>query len=118
MASTRGLKYPLQVSANGNLELSEDLASVEDQIISVLETRRFERVMRANYGFEPDIFGTLEPNAINARLHNAILNQVPAAKNVQVSGDIARGDSGLYHVKITYSVQGIPQPPLQISLNI
>ena len=118
MASTRGLKYPLQVSANGNLAVSEDLISIEDQIISVLETRRFERAMRSNYGFDPDIFGTLEPNAINARMYNAILNQVPAAKNVQVSGNVARGDSGLYHVQITYSVRGVPQPPLQISLSI
>ena len=117
MASTRGLKYPLQV-VNGNLALSEDLISVEDQILSVLETRRYERVMRSNYGFDPGIFDTLEPNAINARIYNAILNQVPAAKNVQVSGNVSAGDSGLYRITVTYSVQGVPQPPLQISLNI
>ena len=117
MASTRGLKYPLQV-VNGNLALSEDLISVEDQILSVLETRRYERVMRSNYGFDPGIFDTLEPNAINARIYNAILNQVPAAKNVQVNGNVSAGDSGLYRIEITYSVQGVPQPPLQISLNI
>jgi hypothetical protein len=117
MASTRGLRYPLQVS-NGNLAISEDLASVEDQIISVLETRRFERVMRSNYGFDPGIFDTLEPNAINARIYNAVLNQVPAANNVQVKGSLASGDDGLYRVEIKYTVQGVPQPPLRISLNI
>ncbi len=117
MASTRGLKYPLQV-VNGNLAVSEDLISVEDQIISVLETRRYERVMRSNYGFDPGIFDTLEPNAINARIYNAILNQVPAASNVQVDGNISGGDSGLYRISITYSVQGILQPPLRFSLTI
>ena len=117
MASIRGLAYPLRIE-NGNLAVSSDLVSVEDQIISVLETRPFERVMRANYGFDPGIFDTMEPNAINARIYNAV--KVPSERRDCLRGpwDFSNGDSGLYTVTIKYAVSGIPQPPLQVSLSV
>ena len=117
MASIRGLAYPLRIE-NGNLAVSADLVSVEDQIISVLETRPFERVMRANYGFDPGIFDTMEPNAINARIYNAVKSQVKDVTALEVRGDFSKGDGGLYNVTIKYAVSGIPQPPLQISLSV
>jgi len=117
MAEIRGLAYPLQTS-NGNLLTSTDLACLEDQIISVIETRPFERVMRGDYGFDPKIFDTLEPNAINARLYIAITTQVKGVDEVEVSGSTVGTKDGLYAVMIKYSVNGIPQPPLNLTLNI
>jgi len=117
MASLRGLAYPLQIK-DGNLALSADFASIEDQIISVLETRPFERVMRANYGFDPGIFDTMEPNAINARIYEQIRNEIPGITGLQVDGNISNADGGLYQVTIKYAIDGIPQPPLEIALNI
>jgi hypothetical protein len=117
MAEIRGLAYPLQ-SSNGNLLTSSDLACLEDQIISVIETRPRERVMRGDYGFDADIFGTLEPNAINARLYASITSQVKGVSDVEVSGGIAGQSDGLYAVMIKYTVNGIPQPPLNLTLNI
>ncbi len=117
MASIRGLAYPLRIE-NGNLAVSADLVSVEDQIISVLETRPFERVMRANYGFDPGIFDVMEPNAINARIYNAVKSHVKDVTALEVQGDFSKGDGGLYNVTIKYAVSGIPQPPLQISLSV
>ena len=58
MAQKRGLTYPLQI-VNGRLAVSTDLALVEEQIVSVLETRPFERVMRSDYGFDPKISAEL-----------------------------------------------------------
>lgn len=117
MAQIRGLKYPLQVN-NGQLALSSDLTSVEDQIRSVLETRPFERVMRSDYGFDPKIFSTLEPNAINARISSAVTSQVPAVTDLQVRGNGANGDTGQYNVILTYKVNGVPVPPLSLALNM
>ena len=117
MAQIRGLAYPLQ-TIDGNLATSTDLACVEDQIISVIETRPFERVMRSDYGFDPKIFDTMEPNAINARIYNAIVSQVKDVDTVQVSGSVVGADDGLYAVMIKYSVDGVPQPPLNLTLNI
>lgn len=117
MASVRGLKYPLEV-VDGNLAISTDLVSIEDQIISVLETIPFERVMRANYGFDPGIFDTLEPNAINSRIYEQIIQEVPLVTALEVTGNISNADGGLYQVTIKYAVDGIPQPPLELSLSI
>tara|TARA_R110001592_G_scaffold87827_6_gene259138 strand:+ start:217 stop:570 length:354 start_codon:yes stop_codon:yes gene_type:complete len=117
MAQKRGLTYPLQI-VNGRLALSEDLALVEDQIVSVLETRPFERVMRSDYGFDPKIFDTLEPNAINARISFAVEKQVPEVTNLEVDGGVDVADGGVYNVVLRYSVNGIPAPPLSLALNM
>ncbi len=117
MAFMRGLTYPLQ-TVNGNLALSTDLALIEQQIISVIETRPFERVMRASYGWDPKIFDTMEPNAINARLYRAIIDEVEHVDALQVNGHIAGDSDGLYRVEVKYSVDGIPQPPLNLTLNM
>ena len=83
MARTRGLTYPLTLK-NGNLGTTQDLSLVEEHIISVLETRPYERVMRGGYGFDPMIFHTLEPNAINARIHQAVTSQVPEVRECKL----------------------------------
>ena len=97
---------------------SIDFMSIEDQIISVLETRPFERVMRSNYGFDPGIFDTMEPNAINARIYEQIRNEIPDITALEVQGNISNADGGLYQVTIKYAIDGIPQPPLEIALSI
>ena len=113
----RGLQYPLQIDKSGNLLLASDLAIVEQNIISVLETRPFERVMRATYGFDPGIFDTLEPNAINAHVAVAIQQAVPEVTNLDVDGAINAAES-TYAVTLRYGVNGIPAPPLDLTLNI
>jgi len=117
MAFMRGLTYPLQ-TVRGNLALANDMALIEQQIISVIETRPFERVMRSTYGWDPKIFDTMEPNAINARLYRAIIDEVAHVDALQVNGHIAGDSDGLYRVEIKYSVDGIPQPNLNLTLNI
>ena len=117
MAFMRGLAYPLQ-TVRGNLALANDMALIEQQIISVIETRPLERVMRSTYGWDPKIFDTMEPNAINARLYRAIIDEVAHVDALQVNGHIAGDSDGLYRVEIKYSVDGIPQPTLNLTLII
>ena len=118
MSKFRGLTYPLQVTEKGHLVTSTDLSLVEENIISVLETRPFERVMRADYGFNPKIFDTLEPNAINARIWRAVTTQVPSIETLEVDGKVSTIDNGLYQVQLRYVVDGQTAPPLDLTLNM
>ena len=118
MAVVRGFAYPLQLDANGHVILTEDVSVVEQNIISVLETRPFERVMRADYGFDPGIFDTMEPTAINARIWLAVTTYCPAVTDLTVEGGISKADNGTYEVLLKYKVNGQTAPPLNLSLNI
>jgi phage baseplate assembly protein W len=111
----RGLKYPLEVK-DGKLLTVNDLSITEQNILEVLETRPSERVMRVDYGFDPKIFNTLEPNAINARIHRAVTTYVPAVSQLEVIGNMNNLDSGTYQVTLKYKVNGVPAPPLTINL--
>ena len=113
----RGLMYPLEVQ-DGQLRLVSDIEIVEQNIIQVLETRPTERVMRVDYGFDPKIFNTLEPNAINARIHRAVMGQVKGVSALIVDGNVDKGDTGTYQVTLKYKVNGVPAPPLNLSLNM
>lgn len=117
MADIRGLTYPLQVE-NGSLMLTEDISIVEQQIISVLETRPFERIMRAEYGLPDDTFETMNPAAIDSKISEAILEQVGGVSDLSVRGSWTGGDNGLYAINILCTVNGTPQPPLTLSLVI
>ena len=118
MAVVRGLAYPLQLGSDGKLILAEDIGTVEQNIISVLETRPFERVMRADYGFDPRIFDVMEPTAINARIWLAVTTYCPAVADLTVEGGIDLADNGVYNCRLTYVVNGVAAPPLNLSLNI
>jgi hypothetical protein len=118
VVAVRGLQYPLQLGSDGKLLLAEDVSVVEQNIISVLETRPFERVMRADYGFDPRIFDVMEPTAINARIWLAVTTYVPAVSDLNVEGGIASSDNGVYNARLTYTVNGVTAPPLNLSLNI
>lgn len=113
----RGLQYPLEVK-DGNLVIAENLSIVEQNIIEVLETRPFERVMRNSYGFDPKIFDIMEPNAINARIHRAVIQQVQGVSELSVTGNVAKAETGTYQVQLKYKVRGVAAPPLNLSLRI
>lgn len=114
--SIRGLTYPLSV-ANGNLATSTDYALVTQQIRSVIETRYYERVMRAEYGIGDYVLEILDPGQINSAIQYSILQNVAGLTDLSVTGDWrTSGDDGLYRVFIEYAVNGIPQPPLNFTL--
>ncbi len=113
---TRGITYPLTVS-NGNLATSTDYDLVTQQIRSVIETRYYERVMRAEYGIGEYVLEILDPGQINSAIQYSILQNVDGLTNLSVTGNWkVDGDNGLYYVFILYEVNGIPQPPLNFTL--
>jgi hypothetical protein len=114
--SIRGITYPLTVD-NGNLATSTDYALTTQQIRSVVETRYFERVMRAEYGIGDYVLEVLDPGLINSAIQFSILQNVAGITDLSVTGDWqTSGDDGLYRVFIQYSVNGVPQPPLRFAL--
>jgi hypothetical protein len=113
----RGISYPLQIK-NGTLAVSDDLDLVSEHVLSVVQTRWYERVMRASYGTDDFIFQVINPSVINSQLQMAVKQNVPEVDSVIVNGDWTQADSGLYRVIITYYVNGVPQPPLSFTLSI
>lgn len=115
--SIRGLTYPLKI-VNGNLSTSVDYALIAQQIRSVIDTRFYERVMRADYGVDDYTLSILDPSQINSDFQTAISDYVTGISALDVQGDwITDGENGLYRVFIQYSVNGVPQPPVQFSLS-
>jgi hypothetical protein len=113
----QGLTYPLTLS-NGSLAVSADLDLVSQHVLSVVETRWYERVMRASYGTDDFIFQVIKPSVINSQFQQAIEQDVPELSAVTVTGDWSGSDSGLYRVIITYYINGVPQPQLSFTLSI
>jgi hypothetical protein len=112
----RGISYPLTVD-NGNLATSTDYALITQQIRSVIETRYYERVMRADYGIGDYVLEILDPGQINSAIQYSILQNVDGLSDISVTGDwITGGDDGLYRVFIQYAVNGAPQPPISFTL--
>jgi len=112
----RGISYPLTV-VNGNLATSTDYALVTQQIRSVLETRYYERVMRASYGIGDYVLEVLDPGQINSAIQYSILQNVEGLSELSVQGDwITGGDDGAYKVVINYAVNGAMQAPLNYTL--
>ena len=112
----RGLTYPLTV-VNGNLSTSVDYSLISQQIRSVIETRYYERVMRADYGIGDYVLEVLDPAQINSAIQYSILQNVAGLSDLSVQGDWkTQGDDGLYRVFIQYSINGEPQAPLNFTL--
>lgn len=113
----RGLTYPLTIS-KGGLGTSVDFDLISQHVLSVVETRWYERVMRADYGTDDFIFEVLKPALINSQFQYAIEKNVTEVEAVTVNGDWTQSDSGLYRMIITYYVNGVLQPPLSFTLSI
>lgn len=115
-AQIRGIAYPLTI-VNGGLAVSTDYDLITQQIRSVIETRYYERVMRAEYGIGDFVLGILDPAQINSSIQYSILQNVQGLSDLSVTGDwISQGEDGLYRVFIQYAVNGILQPSLNFTL--
>lgn len=114
--SIRGITYPLTI-VNGNLGTSVDYSLITQQIRSVVETRYYERAMRANYGVADNILDIMNPGQINSEFQASITANVAGLTELSVTGDWrSKGEDGVYIMYIQFAVNGVPQPPLQFTL--
>lgn len=116
MAQIRGLTYPLQTNGDGGLKTSIDYDLVREHILSVLETRPYERVMNATYGLTDQVFEVISPDLINSQISKAILDEVEEVTDLKVIGNYSNADDGIYEVKIKYSTNGVPQAAINFKL--
>lgn len=116
LPSKRGISYPLDLDGDGNLALSQDYDLVREHIVSVIETRPFERVMRLSYGLPDQTFEIIQPEVIDAKIALAIEREVTEVEDLRVFGEWLVGEDGIYNVSIFYSTNGIPQPTIELSL--
>jgi hypothetical protein len=73
--------------------------------------------MRAEYGIGDYVLEIIDPGQINSAIQFSILQNVAGLTDLSVTGDWqTAGDDGIYRVFIVYSVNGVPQPPLQFAL--
>jgi len=110
----RGISFPLEIE-NGGLKTSEDFELIRENIISVIETRPYERVLRSDYGLSDLIFNYTNPILINSKVTAAIKRQVPELDDITVTGNFIPG-TGDYSLRIQYRINNIPQPPIQFAL--
>ena len=109
----RGLAYPLAL-VNGGLALATDAELKRGEVISVLQTRPFERVMRPTYGTPDYVFDSVPvPAAVAGQIQSALENQVDGV-TFALEGDI--DEAGDYGLTVAYAVNGIEQPVIQYVL--
>lgn len=114
----QGLSYPLEIK-NGNLATRSDVDLKAQEIRSVVETRFFERVMRADYGVGDHTLDVLNPGQINSEFQTSIIQEVKDLSSLTVTGEwLTSGEDGLYKVFITYSVNGYPPMTVNFSLAV
>lgn len=112
MANLRGIAYPLAI-ANGSLVLATDTDLIKGHIISVLETEPLERVMRPGYGTPDFLFNAVQDIHLIAQYVRQALEREIAA-TFEVTGSL--DDSGAGVLSVLWSVDGVPQPPLNFEL--
>lgn len=97
-------KFPFGIK-NGSLQIVGDSQSlIEQQILSVLLTKRGERVMRPNYGTGELLFNS---TVDTSELTLALYRDVTTLKNVRVDSIIE--ESGITQVKIFYTLADTDQ---------
>ena len=109
----RGLAYPLAI-IDGGVATTTDIDLKRQEIISVLETRPYERVMQPLYG-TPDYIFTAPPSA------GVVANQVQIAledqvQNVAFAVTAEASESGDYQLSVNWQINGQEQVPIQYVL--
>ena len=109
----QGITYPLQLDGKGGLKLESGSALTRAHVLSVIETRPGERILRQDYGLPDMIMDIVNPPAINAKIEAAIERNCPEISNsVVVTGDYSGIGDGVYRVRVEYGAAN----PISINL--
>lgn len=116
MANIRGLSYPLQI-VNGGLKTSTDLDLIRESIYSVIDTIPSERVLQYVYGTPNLIFDAVPSFSVTLEIiRQALQTQIPDVSSFEVTGDI--DEEGIGTVQINWTIDDLPQVPIQYQLTI
>ena len=110
----QGITYPFTI-VDGGLSTSSDIDLIRQQIFSVLETERYERVMNPGYGLPDFLFDSASNDSIvPTQISIALSREIPAV-DFQVTGSIS--EDGDYQVTIAWAIGDLPQSPLTFALS-
>lgn len=106
-AASRGLRYPLGL-ISGKLALSEGDELITESIISVLETRQGERVMRPGYGTPDMLWEALGPPIVAESIRVALKRNIRIEGiEFEVTADESEIDEGGYLIQIEWTLDGL-----------
>ena len=124
--SSIGLMYPLFATKKGNQNVSyTTLDAVKTDIITLLKTRRGERVMQPTFGialdryiFEPNVDSLLED--IKTDIEDAIAFWLPPVitSTVIVKATNEDKDRNRFFVEIDFSIKSLPSKLESVTLTI
>ena len=107
----RGWKFPISVDKKtGRFEMSEYEEDIAEAIAIIIQTRRGERVMMADFGcdihnyvFGLTDYGTL--SEMEKTVQQALVRWEPRIKNIKVEAKPTRETNGRVDIEINYTVR-------------
>lgn len=104
----KSITFPLEI-IDGDLAVDQDVTEIiQSEILSILQTRKHERVFRQNYGTPNFLLRKLDINylliEINAALQVSLVGLGFAQVVVEVDSDISQIQQGLVNLIISYKV--------------
>lgn len=109
----RGLSYPLRLNGSGGLSISSDVDRLREQIMEILTTRFFERVMRNEFGTDYFIFESPAKGAIEASLNQALQSQLDS--EIEFAITVEPDESGSFFILIQWWSEGVPEQSLRLN---
>ncbi len=124
--SSIGLMYPLFATEKGHQNVSyTTIDAIKTDIITLLKTRRGERVMQPNFGialdryvFEPNVDSLLED--IKTDIEDSVAFWLPfvTLNEVTVESTNEDKDRNKFYVKLIFSVKSLPSKLETVTLTI
>lgn len=104
----KSITFPLEI-IDGDLAVDKDATEIiQSEILSILQTRKNERVFRQSYGTPNFLLRKLDINylliEINAALQTSLVGLGFAQVVVEVDSDISELQQGLVNLLISYKV--------------
>jgi hypothetical protein len=104
----KSITFPLEI-IDGDLAVDQDATEIiQSEILSILQTRKHERVFRQSYGTPNFLLRKLDINylliEINAALQISLVGLGFAQVVVEVDSDISELQQGLVNLIISYKV--------------
>ena len=124
--SSVGLMYPLFATKKGNQNISyTTLDAVKTDIITLLKTRRGERIMQPTFGlgldryiFEPNVNSVLDD--VKTDIEDSIVFWLPfvTLSEISVEATSKDKDKNRFHVEIQFSIKSLPSKLESVTLTI
>lgn len=111
------LKYPLEIDPiKKTLVTVDGIDKIQSQIMHVLQTEPYERVMRPDYGVPNFIFDSISSiYTVTATIERRLVTELGDKAEFRVNGVI--NDSGGAVIEVYWSQNGVSQTPIRYNLN-